>query len=259
VSPSARTPQQDATEARLGAPPQRFAWARPFIPPALQPYLRGLRKSLSPARRSLAEPFRTVFPYIQCHPNRQQNLVRLASLVESNRVPGDVVECGVLDGGTAALLAWGTRGSARRVHLFDSWQGLPPATAEDGSYAHRWSGQVVGSPRRVRAVMRKVGVPESRLSFYKGWFQDTFPGARIDRISLLHIDADFHDSVALCLRTWAPRLSPGGFIQLDDYDVFVGCRRATDTFLAGHPEFSLESAGQMGTAWYIRHTAVRIA
>ena len=98
-------------------PPVSFAWLRPFIPKRLQPHLRGLRKRVSGGARKLAEPYRTVFPYTQAHPIRQHNLVDLGTKIEQQNIPGAIVECGVLDGGSAGLMAWATRESGRPVHL----------------------------------------------------------------------------------------------------------------------------------------------
>src|SRR5688572_9849545 len=91
------------------APPQNWRWVRPLIPRRLQPVLRGLRKRCQRIFLELDEPYRTVFPYTQAHPVRQRNLVAMAGVVDRDGVPGAIVECGVLDGGTAALLAWASR------------------------------------------------------------------------------------------------------------------------------------------------------
>src|SRR6185295_184696 len=104
---------------KQSAPKQRWAWARPLVPKRLQPYLRGLRKVWVRRRfyRELEEPFRTIFPYTQVDRTRQRNLLRLATIIEAEQIEGAVVECGVLDGGTAALMAFATAGSSRAVHL----------------------------------------------------------------------------------------------------------------------------------------------
>jgi O-methyltransferase len=185
----------------VDAPEQSMRTIRHFIPRKLQPVLRGFRKRWQLRKLRLSEPFRSVYPYTTGAMIRQQNLYRLAQDVETNRIPGAIVECGVLDGGTAALMASATKN--RPVHLFDSWEGLPNPTEKDTDAASIWVGQVVGSPRRVIAIMRKLGVDLSRLSFHKGWFDQTFPKVNIDRIALLHIDADFYESVKLCLDKWA--------------------------------------------------------
>lgn len=219
------------------APVQSYRLLRKFIPGFMQPFLRGLRKSVSIARPS-REPFHTIYPFTQVSPFRQQTLLRLARTITANEIPGAIVECGVLDGGTAALMAYGSNN--RPVHLFDSWAGLPAMSEKDGD-AGMWAGDVVGSPKRVRAIFDKLKVDRTRVTFHKGWFADTFPKANIDKIALLHIDADFYDSVLLTLETWAPRVSTGGFIQIDDYASFAGCRRAVDEYLGKHPNLKLET------------------
>jgi O-methyltransferase len=240
-------------------PERRWRLLRRLIPKALQPALRGVRKRAQLMLRNwrgdlLPEPYATVFPYTQAHLIRQENIVRLAGLLDASKIPGDLVECGVLDGGTAALMAHATAQATpeRMVHLFDSWAGLPRATVEDGERASEWSGEDVGSPARVLAVMRKLNVRRGRLVFHHGWFEKTFPAARIEAIALLHIDADFYNSVRLCLETWYPRLSPGAFVQIDDYDSFSGCHAAVNAFLAAHQEVTLESYGQDAKAWFFR-------
>ena len=59
-----------------------------------------------------------------------------------------------------------------------------------------WAGDVVGSQRRVVAIFRTLNINLSRLIFHRGWFNETFPKAKIDQIALLHVDADFYDLVS---------------------------------------------------------------
>ncbi len=231
------------------APLQRWQWLRPMLPKRLQPYLRGLRKRTQWRRWTrLSEPFRTIFPYTQVNTTRQRNLFRLSEIIEHEQIPGAIVECGVLDGGAAALMACVTASSGRAVHLFDAWEGLPQATPQDGEHAASWTGEVVGSPARVAAVMRKLSIEPWRIMIHRGWFNETFPITNIPQIALLHIDADFYEPTKLCLDRWYPHISPGGFVQIDDYDSFAGCRMAVDEFLAGHPELTLQNFGEVPLA-----------
>ena len=109
-----------------------------------------------------------VSPFSQTSQVRQQNLVRLARWVEERGLDGAVVECGVLDGGSAALMASETVGSGRPVHLFDAWQGMPETSEADGREAQKWVAEAVGSPRRVRAAMKVMGVDPGRVHLHEG-------------------------------------------------------------------------------------------
>ena len=236
------------------APKQSHPLLRKLIPGRLQPTLRRIRKRWVRRRLKLEKPFHTVYPYTQMSASRQQNLVRLCEIIEQDGIPGSIVECGVLDGGGSALMAFATRRSHRPVHMFDSWQGLPPATADDGAASNKWVAECVGSPVRVFEVMRALDIEPSRLHAHRGWFHETFPRvqATIDSLAMLHVDCDFYEPVLLTLETWYPKLSPGGFVQIDDYEAFSGCRKATDEFLAVHSETHLETWGTFDQAFFLR-------
>lgn len=236
------------------APRQNWKWLRPFIPKRLQPTLRELRKRYQRIFLKLDEPYKSVFPYTQSHAVRQKNLVRLVDLIVSENIAGEIVECGVLDGGTSALMAWASMSAnpTKLVHLFDAWEGMPATTVEDGTEAAVWTGQAVGSPMHVIAVMKKLRIPMERVIFHRGWFDQTFPKVNIEPVALAHIDCDFYEPTRLCLQKWYPVLAPGGFMQFDDYDAFSGCHKAVNEFLAMHPELKLETIGDTARAFYFR-------
>lgn len=228
------------------APAAEWRHIRRILPRRTQPLVRALRKRWQRLFLNLEQPYWTVFPYTQVNLFRQRTLMDLAQTLEQKNIQGDIVECGVLDGGTAALLAHATAPSGRTVHLFDAWRGLPQPTQPDGDEAQYWAGEAVGSRRRVEHVMKKLRIDPHRLVYHEGWFADTFPHAPIDRIALLNIDADFHEPVRLCLDTWYPKIVPGGFVHIDDYGAFAGCRKAVDEFLAHHPGVALETRQKDG-------------
>jgi O-methyltransferase len=189
---------------------------------------------------------------------RQQNLVRLSMIIDENSINGALVECGVLDGGTAALMAYTTKETSRSIHLFDAWEGLPESTEEDGIAGKKWVGEVVGSPKRVAEIMTKLSISSERIFIHRGWFEDTFPNVTITEIALLHIDCDFYSPTTLCLSRWYSHISPGGYIQFDDYSEFQGCKQAVDEFLNIHPEIELQVFGTIGQgeAYFIQKPLV---
>jgi O-methyltransferase len=165
-------------------------------------------------------------------PERIQSLFRLAQRIEDEQIPGDVVECGVYKGGTAAILARSATLSrlSRTVWLFDSFEGMPPATAADGPEAPSWVGSLTSSPRRVARLLHRTGADPSRVRIVPGLFQQTLPSVHIPQIALLNIDADWYESVKLCLETFYNAVVTRGFISVDDYGAWPGCRRAVDEF-----------------------------
>jgi hypothetical protein len=67
----------------------------------------------------------------------------------------------------------------------------------------------------------------------KGWFNDTLSAhkERIGKIALLHLDGDWYESVKVCLDELYDSVIQGGFIVIDDYGHWQGCRKATDEFI----------------------------
>lgn len=165
-------------------------------------------------------------------PARIESLKDLAHRIDEEGIPGDFVECGVYKGGSAALVARvATRSSFQRnAWLFDVFQGMPPATSADGPEAVDWEGGLLSSPEKVSRLLRRVGVDMDRVHIVPGLFQDTFPTVHIQQIAFLNIDADWYESVKLCLETFYDAVAPGGFVSLDDYGVWPGCRLAVDEF-----------------------------
>ncbi len=170
-----------------------------------------------------------------------KNLITLYTLVEranSLRVPGDIVECGVWNGGSAAVMGLANATTSvnvqeRRIWLFDSFQGVPPATERDGpverkSYFEGWN---KGSIEKVKQVFSKIGVSLDNVRIIPGWFNDTLRTAAVERIAILHIDADWYDSVKLVLDVFYEKVVPGGFIILNDYNTWEGCNRALNDFI----------------------------
>ncbi len=181
-----------------------------------------------------------VQPYTLVGPERILNLCRLARRIESDAIPGDLIECGVCNGGTAAIMAhYASRSRLKRtVWLLDSFQGMPAITVEDGPSidgipAGDYIGKERGDMTRVKEVLRLVGADMNRVRIVPGWFQDTFPSisGSISQIALLNIDADWYESVKLCLETFYDRVLPGGFISFDDYGHWPGCKKAVDEFV----------------------------
>lgn len=178
---------------------------------------------------------RAMCPFTMVGRKRLEFLYDAAEQIDREQIDGDIVQCGVCNGGSAVVAghAVGSGSSpARKLFLFDSFEGLPPPAPEDGEKARGFSGACRGNRHSVELALRIAGVDRSRVHIVPGWFVDTFPFVSIGSIAMLTIDADWYHSVRLSLEKFYDAVSPGGFIYLDDYGYWEGCRKATDEFLA---------------------------
>ncbi|WP_052265277.1 TylF/MycF/NovP-related O-methyltransferase [Ruegeria sp. ANG-R] len=234
------------------APSQSFPLLRRILPKKLHPFARGVRKRLIADGFRSEKPFCWTYPYTQVSTRRQDSILEKAEALVRAGTKGHFVECGVLDGGTAAILAYAARNDDRKISLFDAWEGMPEATAEDGAGSQKWVGDIVGSPKRVKSILTKVGARIDNIEIHRGWFEDTLPVSNIQEIAFLHIDCDFFSPTKLVLETFVPKVVKGGWVQIDDYTAFEGCRLAVNEFIEANPWVELTVEDVPGGAIYFR-------
>jgi hypothetical protein len=192
-------------------------------------------------------------------PNTMLSMPRLFDLFDAvkqiNRegLKGNLVECGVWNGGAVGLMALANRrfpGPRRKLHLFDSFEGLPqPTEVDEDVYSYyncktksqpavgegpSPTGDCVGlsQPEVARFLIERLGVARDEVEFHVGWFQDTVPAAKctIGDIALLRLDGDWYESTRVCICNLFDSVVSGGFVIVDDYGAFEGCRKAIDEF-----------------------------
>jgi O-methyltransferase len=154
-------------------------------------------------------------------------------------IPGCVVECGVWRGGVMAGIA-DVLGSERQYFLFDSFEGLPPATSIDGEAAIEWQSNPHShnyhNNCRAEIDFAKKAMDMSKANNYniiKGWFDDTLPQFEPpEEIALLRLDADWFDSTLVCLQNLSKYMAKNGVIIIDDYYQWDGCAKAVHHFLS---------------------------
>jgi len=170
-------------------------------------------------------------------------LSHLRGLVETSLregVAGDFIETGVWRGGAcilmrAVLAAHGV--TDRRVFVADSFEGLPPPDgarfpADRRDRLFRFD-ELAISEDEVRRNFAAYGLLDDQVVFLKGFFSDTLPRLAADqRFALIRLDGDMYQSTWDALSNLYDRLSPGGYVVVDDYGVLAGCRKAVRDFLA---------------------------
>jgi O-methyltransferase len=83
--------------------------------------------------------------------------------------------------------------------------------------------------------MYRTFYPWEKILFVPGRVEDTLPAAAPERIALLRLDTDWHESTRHELEHLWPRLAVGGVLIVDDYGHWQGARRAVDDYFARQP------------------------
>jgi O-methyltransferase len=187
--------------------------------------------------------------YTMIGSRRARALRRMARACDQDNVPGAFVDCGCFNGGSSVMMSSGA--PSREVWAFDSFQGLPKAGPRDPDGAADLAGELVASEAQVREAFARFAFPE-RLQLAKGWFAETFPEAAptIERVAILHADGDWYESVRLTLETFEPKVSPRGFVVIDDYGFWEGAKEATHEYRASRGiDASLVEVDQTAVFW----------
>lgn len=194
---------------------------------------------------------------------RLSNIQTLIEAIIHADTPGDLIETGVWRGGATifmrgVLKAYGD--TTRKVWVADSFEGFPQ-TELQGAGTQSYSSETIADSRRappkeiqtildqlwsrtsyeaVREHFERYGLLDDQVCFLRGWFCDTLPSAPIERLALLRLDGDLYDSTYDALKALYPKVSPGGFVIVDDYNTFDECYQAVHDYLK-----SIDSAPTM--------------
>jgi len=214
--------------------------------------LRRIQRALAPKRnkddvpghpvaRRVREARLTYLTY-----RKLNALACAAQEVELEGVPGAFIEAGCALGGSTILLTT-IKSAARALYVHDVFGMIPPPTDEDGEdviarYATIEAGQSKGLggdtyygyvddlKKTVADNIESFGFDLARENVHlvEGMVQDTLnPEAPV---ALAHIDVDWFDPVKCCLARITPQLSRGGYLVIDDYNDWSGCRKRPTRF-----------------------------
>jgi O-methyltransferase len=189
-------------------------------------------------------------PFSMTSKERMYATYQAARYVATSQIAGDIVECGVWRGGSGmvialTLLQLGDVG--RRLHLYDTFEGMSVPSDKDRAFDDRPAAQVMeqaglqrmnqwclASIEDVRANVTSTGYPPDRVLLIKGPVEETIPTHIPTHIALLRLDTDWYESTLHELTHLYPLLAAGGVLIIDDYGYWKGAREATDQYFTQH-------------------------
>lgn len=167
---------------------------------------------------------------------RLRNVRACVETILEDNIPGDLIETGVWRGGSCIFMKGilEAYGSSKKVYVADSFDGLPPPDPRypvdaDPGYDCLRSRLLAIPQEQVMANFERYDLLDDRVVFLKGWFEDTLPEANIEKLALLRLDGDMYSSTIHVLQNLYEKVSPGGFIIVDDYGI-PACRDAVTDF-----------------------------
>lgn len=179
---------------------------------------------------------------------RQVSLAETEKLLEfatvALKTEGDLVELGCYRGDTSLLLEklLETKKIAKKLWIYDSFEGLPEKTTEDLSVAgdEFKEKELFVSKREVVERFKKAGlkVPIVKKAFFENLNQETdLP----KKIAFAFLDGDLYSSIKTSLKLVLPKMSRDGIILVHDYNnpKLPGSARAVDEFLKNNKSFTL--------------------
>lgn len=190
-----------------------------------------------------ADIIRTVSPFTMTNPVRMQALYEATT--EVSDLEGDVVETGCREGGSSMLMAMVLKlmnVKDKKIYMYDTFDGMPEPGKMDNkvNYSSKGIDKWYKTDRGltwnnapidlVRKNITKAHYPIDNFILTKGLVEETIPKVAPEKICLLRLDTDFYSSTKHALEHLFPRVVKGGYLIIDDYGCWDGCKQAVDEY-----------------------------
>jgi hypothetical protein len=140
--------------------------------------------------------------------DRETLISALAELVHDVEVL--YLEFGVWQGDSIRQWSRLLEHSGSRLHGFDSFEGLPEDWNAHGAFMQKGHFSTSG---------KIPDIADSRVRFYKGWFEETLPKYEfIDSpVVIIFLDADLYSSTSFVLKSLRMHIKPKTIIYFDEF------------------------------------------
>lgn len=192
------------------------------------------------------------YPVISDQVSMRELEIILHHLLESlkNTKNGHIVEFGCFVGTTSLFLqrlCQKFRLPPANLHVYDSFEGLPPKAQQDASPIglQFTTGKLHASKKEFVRNFKKANLPLPNI--HKAWFSDISNSDIPNNICFAFLDGDYYHSIWQSLRLIENKLLPGAIIIVDDYqsEQLPGAQKALDEWLVSKP-YKLRKQSSLG-------------
>jgi len=171
-------------------------------------------------------------------------ILRELRLALAKNTVGDVVEFGCYVGTTSLFLQCEllkSPESVRKLHVYDSFAGLPAKATQDESPAGQQfqAGELTATKAQLIKHFQQAHLPLPHI--HKGWFNALQTKDVPRQIAFAFLDGDYYHSILDPLKLIWDHLEPHAQIVIDDYasEQLPGVKKAVDAW-AQHHRFHLK-------------------
>ena len=177
------------------------------------------------------------------------SIIQSLKYISCNNIKGDIIECGVYNGGSLALILKYIKKLSIETQVlgFDTFEfGFSRSTITDNDVTIKGEKLNVTNDSNtnnfyptVEKVKKNIENfsqnKKTKLTLVKGDVLDTLKLKENipDSISFLRLDTDLYETTKFQLEILYPKLTVGGILHIDDYGFFPGVRKAVDDYFKG--------------------------
>ncbi len=160
-------------------------------------------------------------------------------------IEGDFAECGCWKGLSAYITCHyiSEYGGGREFHIFDSFEGgLSEKSQQDENLRYQLTDDEILEEKlhfsSTESHIHHALKGHDNYNLYKGWIPERFNEVSGTRFAFVNIDVDLYQPTKDSVEFFFPRLSSGGIVVCDDYNMsqFPGAKTAIDEFVSANQD-----------------------
>lgn len=198
------------------------------------------------------EIIRFVGPFTSVSKERLINVLNLVTKIHQSKLEGDFIEIGVWRGGIIMAMALKCKqlGMTRKIHAYDTFEGMTAPTANDVDLNGAAAVNILAAVKcesSFEDTKRNIDMADyPHIEYHVG---DILKATQVpSQIALLRLDTDWYESTRFELEVFEPNVVSGGYIVVDDYGHWQGCKKAVDEFMVGK-DVAIQKIDYTGIWW----------